>query len=337
MAKNASLMNQTELPLSYETTPYSLTTKEGVSVINFSDFFYYPKRFAGLESLVIFPDGEVRASGMPNSCVWAFEENTPYNPEILGPDVGCGIAGFAVTPTDYRKAADSIANMLAGRGILGRGNHFVDLCSSLVSPFDSGLANDANTDGNFSMLLIHTDGKQGKTDVPRSYDEAVEKQAYAVRLRQCLADDIAGLLAKSSHGFSYDPFGDWTHNSVSKEDGLVVYRKGVIKADPKKIHILPAHLGKEIIVYAISPENMPPFSSMPHGTGRKGPTSRLKVEDSKIAELRDRVYVPSEISDASLRSEHPDCYNSFEKVWERLGQYMKPLGHFEIRAYIGKI
>ena len=135
---------------------------------------------------------------------------------------------------------------------------------------------------------------------------------------------------------SNEIFGNWTHNTIEEGD-KVIYRKGVIKTEPYKVNILPAHLGSNILFYTTDKEKIPPYSSMPHATGRSGPRGKTKVSPEKAAEIRKTVYIPEKISNSSLRSEHPSCYNNFDKIYDTLIDYIIPVGESKIKSYVGKV
>lgn len=296
-------------------------------IVNMSDNYYFP-RYEGLEKLVIFPDSEIRRRDIPNSSVWVFGEPHRYELDILAADVGCGITGFSMPEIDYKSAADVISEMLNGKGILGGGNHFVDLCSSIVSCYGASSG---------STMLIHTDGKYVNKNMPLTLNEALIKTSDASKFRVQLGYDISQRL-----GVDAEVLGDWIHNSVEQTDGKVIYRKGAIKVSEGKIHILPAHIGSDILVYTVDNNELPPMDSMPHGTGRKYPRSALKddscisIMKQQIHDLRQHVYMPVGDDDA-LKSAAPYCYNDFTRVFEKLVQYIVSVGHLDIKAFIGKI
>lgn len=294
---------------------------------NYSNEFYYPEKekSACLERLVIFPDGIRNRNGIPNSSVWIYRRTGhEYDPAILGPDVGCGITAFKIPAVDD-KAADAIAEFLKDKKVLGRGNHFVDLCSSIISQF-------TEDDPEHNVLLIHTDGKQMMKEVPSNLQQAQQKMKDACDLRQELGNTLAHML-----GIPIKTFGDWPHNTIEETEEYLVYRKGAIKTIPNRIHIMPAHIGSHILVYTVQEGYMPPAESLPHGTGRAGPINQHKVTEEKAEEVRKLVYVPNIIPSSSLKSEHPDCYNGFDEIFKTLKQSMIGLGHLEIKAYIGKL
>ncbi len=298
-----------------------------VQLTSYENCFYRPPAWPGLEEVIRFPDGEVRQNSLPNSTVWVFNAaNHVFHPEILGSDAGCGIAGFIVADIDHREAADTIYTFLKGRRSIGGGNHFIDICAPIESAVDIH-------DQPYKILLIHTHGPDKST--PVTIEGAQRKQNQAAAFRRELGEELSALVGSSS-----ELIGDWTHNFVLIEDEKVIYRKGVVKAREEKIHFLPAHLGAKILLYTLHGQNHPPYFSLPHATGRRGPLGSTKVSLEEAASLRQMVYIPSGISAASLRSEHPSCYNGYEKILRKLrreNNFFIPLGETRILSYIGKV
>lgn len=293
-----------------------------VKITSFEDSYYYPPKFPGLEELVRFPDGEFKRERIPNSTVWVFNKKEHrFQPEILSGDMGCGMAAFLTEEIEPKEAADKFFKYLRGKGILGRGNHFVDVCSPIFFLDDS-------KQDNYKIILIHTHGRNQA--IPLSLEEAYQKQEAAAKERVNLGRDLIDLLKSKGELIS-----DWPHNTVEETEDKIIYRKGAIKTRPKKIHILPAHLEAHILVYSVDGECQPIYASMPHATGRKKAT---KVTAEQASLLRKFVYIPKEIPDSSLKSEHPSGYNDFNKILERLGgKYFISIGEIEILSYIGKV
>ena len=300
-----------------------------VELLNYSDHQYYPRKsFKGLEKLVIFPEGELKSDGIPNGSVWMF--NSPdhtYDPRILANDVGCGMSAFLISNEfNYKTAADKVADFMKNKRILGNGNHFVDICG----PFEP--LTDQSYPGH-SVLVIHTDGKSFDNASPKTFEEVKLKTQKAINFRHNLGNDLAKLIG----AYKLETLGDWPHNTVEVENGSYVYRKGVIKVTPEKIHMLPMHVGSTILFYTIHKDDIPVAHSMPHASGRRGPTGDFKVSVEKAKEIRNMVYVPELVSDSSLRSFHPDCFNESTPIYRKFGKQMVGLGETRIKAFIGKI
>ncbi len=284
-----------------------------VNIISLEDSFYHPP-FPDLEELVRFPDGELKHSGIPNSTIWVFPEDHRFHPEIHGADIGCGMAAF------FMEEADVLYAFLRKKNLIGRGNHFVDICSSF----------DTESPYPHQVLLLHTHGQN--REIPQNWQEAAQFQQRATAERIRIGEQLTDVLGVNAHLFA-----DWPHNTVEIVDGKAMYRKGVVKTRLEEPYFLPAHLGAKILVYTPNPRNSPPYDSMPHATGRVGPRGSTKVTCKQAAELRALTYIPAGISNQSLRTEHPTCYNSFEKIFGKLGSHMLTVGESQILSYVGKL
>ena len=183
-------------------------------------------------------------------------------------------------------------------------------------------------------MLVHSDGKSYDPSVPENLTDAINKQKSAEEFREKLGLELADII-----GVNGELIGNWTHNSVetSEETGKVIYRKGVVKTEPNKLQCLPASLGKELAFYLVDENNLPPHSSMPHATGRSKPRGEGKVSLEQANSLRDLVYIPEGISDSSLRTEHPSCFNDFDKIVTSLGEHIILYGQSKILSYVGKV
>jgi hypothetical protein len=311
-----------------------------VNIISFEDTHYYPppELRRGLDALVRFPDGEVKQTGIPNSTVWVYDAaEHRYKPEILGGDVGCGIAAFFIDEVDPKAAADTIFKKLVGKGILGRGNHFVDICGSYESA-----SPETEQRPPHHILLVHTHGDNRDITIPTTIAEAQKRQRYAEEFREYLGNQLAADIGSRACRM----FGNWTHNSVEQTEEGIIYRKGVVKVEPMKLYILPESIGAMVLFYTVSdkaPFQMPPYNSMPHATGRAGSRGEMKVSLEEVREMRREPwipYIPAGISDTALRSEHPSCFNDDTKIFRRLhleNKYYISTGVSQILSYVGKV
>ncbi|MBI2146242.1 RtcB family protein [Candidatus Woesearchaeota archaeon] len=298
------------------------------TIISLEETHYYPPEYPGLETLVRFPDGDVKSSGIPNSTLWVFNAaQHEFRPEIHGSDVGCGMTAFIIDDLNHQEAADTIYHHLRKKRRLGRGNHFVDICSSINGITDI-------SDQPYKILLVHTHGST--TKVPLTLHDAIQQQQSSTRYRQELSEELARLV--SSNG---KVIGDWVHNSVEQEDDKILYRKGLVKVQPDKLYFLPSSLGAKIILYTVPDESLLPYASMPHATGRSGPRGKTKVSLETAASIRELAYIPADISNGSLRTEHPSCFNNYDKIYSKLrnhnGLFFVPVGETTILSYIGKV
>ena len=310
-----------------------------VEIISFEDTYYYPPPALreGLDTLVRFPDGEFKQTGIPNSTVWVYNPaRHKYTPDIFGGDAGCGIAAFFIDEVDPKAAADTIFDKLAGKGILGRGNHFVDICGVYES------AEETPQKPHHNILLVHTHGDNRDTGIPETIAEAQKREQYAKEFREYLGHQLAVDIGSRSCNM----LGNWTHNSVEETDEGIIYRKGVVKVESMKVHILPESIGAKVLFYTVAdkfPLTIPPYSSMPHATGRAGPRGEMKVSLEEVREMRRQPsipYIPKGISDTALRSEHPSCFNDYDNIFRKLGvenKFYTSIGECRILSYVGKV
>ncbi len=297
-----------------------------VDLIDFGVGYYHPPAWPGLEEIIRFPGGEAKRDSIPPSSVWIFDSGRhQFKPEIHGPDIGCGIAAFTIKDKDIdvKEATDRFFAYLKREGTLGRGNHFVDLCAPIEAACD--LAEEP-----YKILLIHTHGR-GQSE-PKNITEAQERQDQAARYRLDLGRQLAGLVDSPA-----ELIGNWVHNSIEEKEGKIIYRKGAVKVETGRLYFLPAHLGAKVLIYTIPEEPRFFHSSLPHGTGRSGPRGETKVTPAEASRIRGLVYVPESISNDSLRSEHPSCYNGYDNIFEKLRRYFNPIGETRILSYIGKV
>src|SRR3989338_4914939 len=190
----------------------------GVTVENYAKGFYYPPPLPGLIRVVRFPGGELRRGKVPNSTVWVFNaECHRYLPEILGNDVGCGMAAFIIPEVDPREAAEALYAALKGKNILGRGGHFVDICSGIQSPH-------LDFEQPHHILVIHSDGKKTEHSPPQNIIEAQLRERAAAAFRE----ELGHSLAERVLGVRCERIQDWPHNLVYPNNGHIVYNHGVI-------------------------------------------------------------------------------------------------------------
>lgn len=188
---------------------------DGMTIQNMSGDYFFPdeRMREGLEKVILFPESDP-SHRIPNGSAWRYKENV-YRPEILGDDVGCGITGFMLQKYDsLEELADETLKVLEKEDIsIGRGNHFIDICEGYNSTHKT--------------LFIHSDmNKEGVT--PKTFQRAQQMQKDAVEKR---VEVIEALTSKL--GLNTEYLGDWTHNTVENEDG-VVYRKGTISVADKR-------------------------------------------------------------------------------------------------------
>lgn len=277
--------------------------KETIKVRNFGDLYFYPstRLMDGLKEVVIFKENTIKHE-IPNGSIWIYDSKIPYIPEILDSDIGCGITSFITgeicfdenSRHEILKAVDSI-------GIhLGQGNHFLDL--TIGHPD----ARRKNLSGN--MIFLHSDFNN-KNIIPLDFKGARNLMEQAKEKRHKYLEKLTLLL-----GITAKFYRDWTHNTVTLDGDVTIYRKGAINvSETDGVGVLALDPVDGLYLYAAEFNDY--YSSMQHAAGRIGSKSELlgfmKKESYGIA----RGYVlPSELcSNKDFKETRAQTYNKIDK------------------------
>ncbi|MFT4310186.1 MAG: hypothetical protein ACMXYC_00990 [Candidatus Woesearchaeota archaeon] len=181
---------------------------KGIEVLDLTNLGFWPSKNLqkGLQKVVTFPEVSSRKL-IPNGSLWMYEPDTPYNPDILRDDVGCGITTYLC-----EKIPDitEVAQLLSDTQI-GRGNHFVDIC---------------HFDNEYDLIALHSDLNEEKKH-PQTFKEAKNRMNEARYRRGIVIESILERLEIKGSLWK-----DWTHNFVDVHEDRIVYGKGVV--DTKK-------------------------------------------------------------------------------------------------------
>lgn len=288
--------------------PNFYENKSGFKIKNYGNQHYFPTKSLvdRLVELIIFTENH-KKNIVPNGSVWVYNGKQEYNPSILGSDIGCGIASMIIPKLEYdSKTIEGISKVLNEMNMhIGQGNHFIDFTTKF--PLDEeNLTN---------MIFLHTDFNN-KNIVPKNYDQARDMQKFSVEKRREYLD----LLVKKL-GINGEFYNDWTHNSVKKENGNIVYRKGAINIkDSENIGALALNPQEGIYLYISDWERH--RSSMQHGSGRIGQKGIIysQMEKHKIGNTI--TYVPP----IKPIKELDEVYNSKEKFFDKFQFEQKQIG-----------
>ena len=259
-------------------------------------------------------------------------------------DVGCGMSLVRTTLTIddaygpvFRQMWDALADELAGRrkgrlGDLGSGNHFID---AAVSHEDGSVC-----------LLVHTGSRMESGLVDDLVDQPATFDAEFGWIRDWAADNRRGVL-RTCMAFvgRFKPVADRIdvldrdHNHFEKQGRTVVIRKGVQRVEPGELAVIPSSLCDDVVLVRATAKVSEIDNCLPHGTGRTMSRSDAKrvAADFDFGELRERVYVPPRISDASLRTESPRCYRKLDDMLAMMNGYVEVVERFTPVAYIGQL
>ncbi len=298
-------------------------------------------------------DGMVHVAGMPDlhpgkgAPIGAAMLSTVLYPHLVGSDIGCGIAVFAISlkrpvaerlaqkfpdldrPLDPSDIEEDIpGGYVESLGTVGRGNHFVEL-ARVESIMDSAQAGRLRLGAGDLVLIVHSGSRGFGERILRSHTErlgtgpADDPAAYlaahddAVRWgslnRRLLAARVAGALGAPTS----EPLVDQCHNLVEPRDGLHLHRKGAAPGDGRDVlvagtrgtlsYLVAAHAGREA------------GYSVAHGAGRKMSRADALVRGRAkhtVEELR-RTPVGSVVvcGDRQLLFEEaPTAYKRIEQV-----------------------
>lgn len=195
------------------------------SVVNFGKHYYYPPKDLqeGLEKVIIFAENKEK-SMIPYGSVFVYDENAPYHPEILSSDVGCGVSSYSILgDLDFSRQENVNLALRAVNAIgvhIGQGNHFIMFTTGNFSL--DHITKKAGFES--SSVFLHTDFNNENL-IPRTYKEAKELEKIAKEKRIDFLGKLLTNMEIEKISFYRE---NWTHNSVNKEDGKLVYRKGAI-------------------------------------------------------------------------------------------------------------
>lgn len=259
-------------------------------------------------------------------------------------DVGCGIAVVrtALTLADttgpsFRDAWDGLCSDLASRrnqglGDLGSGNHFLD---AVVSYDDESVA-----------LVVHTGSRKESGLVDALVDRPLEFDREFARIKDWAKSNRDKVLqiAEKHIGRFVDLYPgiralDRNHNHYEELDSGVLIRKGSQRVEPGELALIPSSLLDDMVIVRATSRVAELMHCLPHGTGRTMSRSDAKraTDQFDFRAMRRSVYIPEQITDASLRTEAPICYRKLEDGLSYIKDYVEIVERFVPIAYIGQL
>jgi release factor H-coupled RctB family protein len=223
-------------------------------------------------------------------------------PLLVGSDIGCGIAVFPIRikrPDPERLAArfpdldrpldpddpaipvayDEIpAGHVDGLGTVGRGNHFVEL-ARIGNVFDAGHTARLGLAAGDLVLVVHSGsrglGERILRDHTDAYgagpaadpDDYLARHDAAVRWGALNRRLLAARVAYALGAEPADPIVDQCHNSVERNDGVYLHRKGAAPGDGRDVLVAGT---RGTPSYLVAGHSGPEANhSVAHGAGRK--------------------------------------------------------------------
>ncbi|MEY4667496.1 MAG: hypothetical protein RL518_195 [Pseudomonadota bacterium] len=288
----------------------------------------------GLEAseIVFLPDVCPSRGPLPTGC--SVRTTSPDWRRLALSDVGCGMQLLESTRSfdDFRESdwdalGRSLLKYKGGLGDLGGGNHFLD---AIVS-YKTGRL----------FFLVHTGSRLESgllddfVDQPATFDREYKRITGWARDNR---DTIADVIRK--HFGLCNLVLDLPHNTFEiEDDGAVTIRKGAVKTDPGVLSILPSSMTGDVALVRASEQVASSLHSVSHGTGRtmsRG-DARNRISPTETAEIRNQVYIPEYIVDASLRTESTRCYRALDDCLDLLGPLVNVEERFGVIAYLGHL
>ena len=249
-------------------------------------------------------------------------------------DCGCGmrLLRSEVAPEDLDGPRwDALAKRLRankGRlGDLGGGNHFLDA----IAPYADGPLH----------FLVHTGSRNesGHVDAlidrPDEFDRTFEDVVgWAAANRARIHEEIEAVFGRCELVL------DLPHNTYERvPEGGAIIRKGSVRVDPGDLSILPSHMTGDVLLVRATAKVTEILNSMSHGTGRKMSRSECKplAETFDFAALRRTILLPSDLDDASLRTEGPYAYRDLDECLALIEGYVTEEARFAVVGYMGHL
>ena len=283
------------------------------------------------EEVIFFPDVCPGISPLPTGTV-VFTRQDNWRKFAIS-DCGCGmmLCKSEIAVKDFKKKDwDNIYRDLKNQkgklGDLGSGNHFLDTLESY--------SNDR------IYFLIHTGSRNESNivdhliDKPNMFDSTfTEVCDWAFQNRTAIKEIIEKYFGK------LEVIVDKNHNHFELVEGGVIIRKGAVKAEPGDLVVIPSNLDGDVVLARATENVGDVFNSLNHGTGRVMSRSEAKEHSSlyDYDDLRRRIYIPKEISNASIKTEAPFCYRELDECIYLIRDLIKEVERFSPFAYLGQI
>ncbi len=103
--------------------------------------------------------------------------------------------------------------------------------------------------------------------------------------------------------------------------------------------VIPSNLDGDVVLVKATDNVKDTFNSLNHGTGRVMSRSDAKelAESYDYDKLRERIYIPEMIQNASIKTEAPFCYRKLDDCLELIKDLIAIEKRFSPFAYLGQI
>lgn len=283
------------------------------------------------EEVIFFPDACPGKSPLPTGTVVKTKQADWRKYAIS--DCGCGmlLAKSALLAADFdqtkwQKVYADLKKNKGKLGDLGSGNHFLDAIVSYES--------------DCLYFLIHTGSRNESTLVdhlvhqPEAFDEK-----FAAVCDWAEQNRLAVLQVVEKHFGKTEVVLDKNHNHFEIKEDYVLIRKGASRLVLGELTVIPSNMVGDIVLFRGTSKVSEVHNSMCHGTGRTMSRSEAKLhsKDYNYARLREQVYIPPEIQNASIKTDAPFCYRDLDECLALIDDLIEVEDRFKPIAYIGQI
>ncbi len=283
------------------------------------------------EKVIFFPDACPGKSPLPTGTV-VYTKQEDWRKFAVS-DCGCGmlLAKSEVKRSDFKQENwDQIYYDLKSNkgklGDLGSGNHFLDALESY--------------DDDYIYFLIHTGSRNESKIVDHLIDKPIEFDKVFLEVCDWSENNMKAIADIVSKYFGkLQIIIDRNHNNFELfEDGVII-RKGAIRINPNELAVLPSNLAGDVVLVRSTDKVLETFNSLNHGTGRVMSRSEAKEHSANFdyAGLREQIYIPGMIKDASIKTEAPFCYRDLDDCLNLIDDLITIEKRFCPFAYIGQI
>lgn len=295
-----------------------------------------------VKHVISLPDTCPGKSPLPTGT--GFLTDSPDWRQFALSDVGCGIAVVRTQLTledtksdSFRSTWDALCADLSqqrnkGLGDLGSGNHFLDAVASYE---DESIC-----------VVVHTGSRKESGLVDNLVDQPLKFDKEFQRVKGWAKDNRDAVLniTQKHLGRFRDLYPelnklDRDHNHYEEVDEGILIRKGSQRVEPYQLALIPSNLLDDMVIVRATQKVSEIYNCLPHGTGRTMSRSDAKKATTTFdfQAMRDTVYIPSQIANASLRTEAPICYRPLDAGLEMVEEYIDVVERFVPIAYIGQL
>ena len=280
---------------------------------------------------VFFPDTCPGKSPLPTGTV-VLTQQADWRRFAVS-DCGCGmlLAKSDLPAAAFSRAAwDAIyADLKRNKGKLGdlgSGNHFLD---ALVS-----------YDTDELYFLIHTGSRNESKLVDHLIDQPKAFDAKFADVCDWAADNRRAVLKVVERHFGRTHIVlDKNHNHFEHTADGVIIRKGAARLLPGELAVIPSSMNGDVVTVRGKAAVAEVFHSICHGTGRTMSRSEAKLHAAAYDydALRERIYLPAAIANASIKTDAPYCYRALDDCLPLISELVSVEQRFRVIAYLGQL